>query len=667
MIRILLALVIGLSAGFWLIFRKLKDLLLTARIITALVAGVFFLRAILGETYFFAPCLVFQTLIFSLGFIYFTYLYININYKYKFNPINLASANNSGFRFSFDWADKILGLFVFGLGISAYFSVYKQASISSLFYFLSLFVWYKLISSLPQHKNLSSIFQTIIFCASFCLIVYGFYQYSIGFESMRKFLAQNPEQMIQTQEFIRRMKSNVVFSTFLYAPAFGCYLSMMFLTILGFCLSEGSLLKTKFNSVLLFKYLILIAIIPLLILTKAKGAWMALLLSLICFFILLRPKTRDKSLLFKSILGLSGLFIASFMLISSSDKIHLPKMINFIASFEVRWEYWKATWAMICQRPIFGFGPGTFSSVYPLFKTLNGEETIMAHNSFLQIWAEGGSLVFIVFILFWLKFLQQAIVNLKKITDSSRFISIGLFCSIICFLLINLIDFSLFDQQTALIAFGLLGLLQYHLSLGLNIKSELSDISSKNKPFWGWLKQICLVLVCLFLAVLIFYAMQMYTALAYDEKASQEYINNNYPHALSLADKAINLQKNCAEYYFHRGIILEKMISNPNISIAEKKELLNQIISNFQTAVNLDRFLPRYHYKLGQVLFNSGQKQDLQIAEQEFKKAAELYPVQPFYHEQLAQFYGILGRPEDSEKEKKQAEYLKKFYKKGTR
>ncbi|MBU1086284.1 MAG: O-antigen ligase family protein [Candidatus Omnitrophica bacterium] len=663
MIHLKLALSIALLAGFWLIWRRLKDISLTARIITALTAGVFFLRAILGETYFFAPRLVFQTLIFGLGFIYFVYLYLKQNSTAKLNSINPDSLISLPSSFFQNPEEKLFALFILGLAISACFSVYKAASISSLIYFSTLFVWYKLISNLPKSKNISQIFQTIILFACFVLLVYGFYQYTIGFQSMREFLAQNPEQMIHDREFIRRMQSNVVFATFLYAPAFGGYLSLMFLTILGFCLSEGSLFKPRFKPALLFKYLLLISIIPLLILTKAKGAWLGLLISLLCFIWLLKPKPEQKQLLLKALGVLISVCGLSFFLINSSDKIHLPKIANFIASFEVRWEYWKATWLMIWQRPIFGFGPGTFSSVYPMFKTLSGEETIMAHNSFLQIWAEAGSFVFIIFILFWLKFLAQASLNLKKITKNPRFIVIGLFSGIVCFLLINLIDFSLFDQQTALIAFGLMGLLQYQIIY----EQELSNINLAIKSGNKTAKPLRMFFGCLCITCLLGYSSLIYAASFFDEKASQEYRNDKFKQALALTDKAINLQRNCAKYYFHRGIIRKKMIFQNNSGVSEKKDLFNKMICDFQSAANLDQFMPHYHYELALVLFNSGQEQARQNAELEFRKAAELYPVNPFYHEQLAKFYTLTGKINDARKQHAIAEEMKKYFKQGTR
>lgn len=650
MIRIMLALGIATFSCLWLLGRRLeKTIPLAARIIIILTCGLFLFRIILGETYFFAAQLVFQAMIFFLGFIYLLYLCI------EKQPIS-----NQPVCLGINSSDKYFILFMGFLTISAIFSVNKEASIAALVYFLALYVWYWLIAKLPQNKTAGNVLETIILTGCFLLIIYGLYQYHIGFQTMREFLVKNPEYLIESREFIRRMQSNVVFATFIYAPAFGGYLAMTFLTILGFSLAQGNPFQPEFKPRLCLKYILLLLIIPLLILTKAKGAWISLLFGLICFFLLIKPEGKQKNLLLKALFSLLGLFALIFIIISNSEKIQLPKLENFFISLEVRLEYWKAAIAMIRQRPIFGFGPGTFGSVYPLFKTLSGEETIMCHNSFLQLWAEGGSLVFLTFILFWMNFIRQSLSNLKKITGNLRFINIGLFCAILSFLFLNLLDFSLYDGQSALISFGLVGLFQFY-----NQPAGISSVQLKPK-----LKQSKLLIIfisCLLLTGLLIYSGLVYSGRFFDDQASEQYKQGNLEQALILTDKAIDLHRFSGKYRFHKGIILEKMFFNPEFSQSQKSVLLNLAIENYKSAVKFDYFMPHYHYKLATALYYSKQESAKLHAGLEFEKAAELYPVNPFYHEQLAQFYTIIGNTEKAKNQQTIADELKKHFKQGTR
>lgn len=51
---------------------------------------------------------------------------------------------------------------------------------------------------------------------------------------------------------------------------------------------------------------------------------------------------------------------------------------------------WKGTWKAFISRPLLGHGPGTFASIYPVYKA-GGVDTLMAHNSYLQLLAETGA------------------------------------------------------------------------------------------------------------------------------------------------------------------------------------------------------------------------------------------------------------------------------------
>jgi len=56
-----------------------------------------------------------------------------------------------------------------------------------------------------------------------------------------------------------------------------------------------------------------------------------------------------------------------------------------------RWPIWQATWAMIQQRPLLGFGPGTFFQVYPAWRLPDDVSAgYFAHNDYLQFFAERG-------------------------------------------------------------------------------------------------------------------------------------------------------------------------------------------------------------------------------------------------------------------------------------
>jgi hypothetical protein len=328
---------IAFFACFWLVLRRLYDLDKSLRWIAAGVVSLFFLRIILGEAYFLWPMLIFQALILIIGFLL------------LLHKIIISSAQkDSELIIYYNFFDKAYLGFLLILIFSTIFSVNINQSLITLIYFFSLYVWYCLISNLPKNAQVDQILKVSILSATLLLIGYAIYQYGFGFAAMRQFLAENPQYMVQAKEFIKRVNSNTVFASFMYPPAFGIYLAMMFLIILGFCLSESSLFKPGFNLRIFLQYIVLLAIIPVIILTKSKGAWFALLIGSISF-LLISQKNFKLSTIFK-IIGLFSFFILSFFLIGLSDKVHLPKFNNIFISLGVRLEYWKAAWKMITER-----------------------------------------------------------------------------------------------------------------------------------------------------------------------------------------------------------------------------------------------------------------------------------------------------------------------------
>ena len=61
-------------------------------------------------------------------------------------------------------------------------------------------------------------------------------------------------------------------------------------------------------------------------------------------------------------------------------------------SLGYRLQSWQATWAMICDRPWFGCGPGQFQGYYTQYKLPEASETVAdPHNFLLEIWATAGT------------------------------------------------------------------------------------------------------------------------------------------------------------------------------------------------------------------------------------------------------------------------------------
>jgi O-antigen ligase len=614
------------------------------RWLTTSVISLFFLRIIIGEAYFLRPVIIFESVVLMIGFILFFYLGISSIYQKK--PLPDSSLTIPEIIFIF---------FMISLIISSFLSIDKNQSISACMHFTCLYIWYWIVKNIPWTTQVRKLLRLTVIAGTFLLVAYAFYQYNFGFEAMRKFLEANPQHIIDSDEFIKRVNANTVFASFMYPPAFGNYLTMVFFIMLGICISKGNPFRPEFDLALFIQYLILISIIPTIILTKAKGAQLCLIIGGIIFGLIVKKNNREKYFLIFLILLV--LFFSCFYFIGISEKVHLPGFNNILKSLNVRFEYWKAAGKMISQRPIFGFGPGTFGDAYSQYKTLKAEETVMAHNSYLQIWAESGILSFILFCLFITVFIKTQLDKIKSLNGKYRYIPAGLITAIISFFILNLVDFSLYDGHLAFIAFGFVGWLENINQNQTIVKCEKNN-SQKTKKFATMLTAFALV------TILLAYNSAVYLASFNDVKASEYFKAEDYNTALAYAQKAADFNPLSAIYLIRRGIIYETIAYIYN---NKKENYLKNAIISYEKAVALNQYVAYYHYRLGAALFRLEDKKSKIRALSELKKAIDCYPVNPFYHEQLSHAYDIMGQYEKAEKYKQKAEELKKHFKKGTR
>ncbi|MCG2712717.1 MAG: O-antigen ligase family protein [Candidatus Omnitrophica bacterium] len=618
----------------WLVFRRLSSYSFLVRLIIISLAGVLFFRPLVGEGFFLYPKIIFENIILISGFL-----------------LLLSKCRSFETKIVFSSADKIFFAFLIMLAISLSRSANLHSGINQLIYFLSVYLLYWSIKNLPDDRLIKGLLLKTFIACGILLIIYAVHQYTVGFSQMRDFLRCNPEYGINSSEFAKRVKQNLIFATFIYPPAFGDYLSMLFLTLCGVFyiglgnsrqISQGTLLKH-------IPLLILFCIIPILILTKSKGAWVSLFAGLTLFYILNKNSSRPA---FKPIYA-GAVFIVSFVCIGLFSKTILPNLKNFIISYEIRLEYWKAAIMMIREHPLSGFGPGTFASVYPLFKTKLAEETIMAHNSFLQLWAESGFFSLTCFALFVCLLFTTAFKNRSRLKP----FEVGAFAAFFSFLLQNLFDFGLFDAQRSTVAFGLLGL----YSLSRAKEGGYILITSKKT-------KITMIILCgiLLLSIMI-YSTNIYLGRKFDTKAAAMLKTGQVKAAVDCSEIALRHNPLAAEYFYHRAYISEFIARENHEKGSLRLDRINNAVSNYLKAIGLNPYAAYYHFRLAKLLFISKQIDYEQRTLFHLKKAVEMYPVNPFYHEQLAEFYGIIKNQRSAEYERSKTEELKKYFKKGTR
>ncbi len=275
-----------------------------------------------------------------------------------------------------------------------------------------------LICRVMPYAQTDKILQTII-ASGITICLLGLHQFFFDFPGTLHYL-NNPQVVdpLVTQ-FIQQKR---VYSVLITPNTLGAYLIMLLPLFL--------FLRNK------------IWLLPLggvLILTKSIGTFLTLLITFP--FYAYQRRLSNLSIFFLFL----GVILTSIGIIwwRSSTPTH---DFNPGFSLDMRWQYWKETWAIIKLHPITGIGLGNF----------NLPDARYTHNLFLQLWAETGIAGMLSFIYLISLLLHKAWQTMNTTLSPQR--PTALFFAVTVFLVHNMIDFSFFLPEVSLIWCVLLGL-----------------------------------------------------------------------------------------------------------------------------------------------------------------------------------------------------------------
>jgi O-antigen ligase len=106
----------------------------------------------------------------------------------------------------------------------------------------------------------------------------------------------------------------------------------------------------------------------------------------------------------------------------------ISRFFDVSENFELRWEMWANTFQIIKDFPLFGSGLGTFTYVFPPYRSIHLEGIAShAENDFLQLVSEVGVIGAGVLLIPFLLLLPRAFVGIRNLSfkDPKRYIGIG--------------------------------------------------------------------------------------------------------------------------------------------------------------------------------------------------------------------------------------------------
>lgn len=186
-----------------------------------------------------------------------------------------------------------------------------------------------------------------------------------------------------------------------------------------------------------------------LVLTLSRSGWAAFAAAFACLLIITFTNRYIRTRFFVAKVSLA---IASFMgLILGSGPVLRRILQSDSGALDFRWEWMGVAWRMVEARPFLGFGLNTFEyqmvpytpeqSVSALLDRF-GEVWPPVHNIYLLIWAEQGTLGFLLFAAFHVAVLMTALRNLRTYVNDKLFaMNVGCLCGFVALMVDGMASF----------------------------------------------------------------------------------------------------------------------------------------------------------------------------------------------------------------------------------
>lgn len=371
----------------------------------------------------------FLTLIFIRPFISsFAFPYLNLVYSGILLGFLIFWLTHKGIPLEKIGTSKFpLLLFLLALSISIIFSTDRTNSLKELYKYVSGILMFLVAISLTYEGKIRVI-KTIIL-AGFLISLLAVYQYLFGFRHIVDYLTKNHIASSFALDYIQRKR---VFFPFVTPNTLGGYLAMIMPLILALWDKQK---KIFFNP----SFFVLILVSLALLLTKSLGALLSIFLGLVIYFYLQGALDKKRLAIMAGFLITIGLV---FFLRQTATKQHILPSFSLI----MRLNYWGNTLRIIKAMPLTGVGLGNFNLASARY----------AHNSYLQIWAEMGTLGIISILWLIIAVFKSAVQSIRSSPD--RKLIAGLITANAVFLIHNLVDFSFFLPEVALVWWVILGL-----------------------------------------------------------------------------------------------------------------------------------------------------------------------------------------------------------------
>lgn len=344
-------------------------------------------------------------------------------------------------------------LFLFAALISITGALSLQHAVKELTKWLEMFAVYLYIANNVARAKMTRALG-VMFIAGLAEAAIGIYQF---------FFRWGPKGFLLFGSYLR------AFGTFeqpnpfagylgLIIPvAFGVVLGLMFkVQSLRFRVSSSNLEPRTLNLVtlVLLAALALVAMLAAAVMSWSRGAWLGIAAGLLVTLIV----QSRRALVLTIVLAFTVTFVvlmSSINLIPDVIVARFAGIADYFGVFDVRgvrvddanyavverMAHWQAAWEMWLAHPIFGVGIGNYAVTYPAYALPRWDDPLgHAHNYFLNVAAETGTVGLMAYLLLWLAAFWQGWRAVRASSGIWRSLAAGLLGTLVALTVHNTFD-----------------------------------------------------------------------------------------------------------------------------------------------------------------------------------------------------------------------------------
>jgi len=278
------------------------------------------------------------------------------------------------------WVPGLLALWLVWQFLSASRTIDATLTGQTLRHFVACGMCFALgMFALSQVRQMR-VFWLALLGGFFVVLAVGLEQHFGGLERTRRFFYELPNWGSYPPDFLKKVESNRIYGTLVYANAFAGVILMLSPILLSHLWRRGILWRKDVRWALV----VTAAGVAMACLywSGSKAGWLIALGQGVVALVHSSLARRWKAII------VTGLVMAG---IGGFTLKYAGYFQRGATSASARLDYWQAAATTLAERPILGSGPGTFIRNYQRLKPPEAEMTRLVHNDYLQQGSDSGA------------------------------------------------------------------------------------------------------------------------------------------------------------------------------------------------------------------------------------------------------------------------------------